>query len=237
MPGTKAFDLLRESSPTLGVGILSADLMQLGSEVVLLEGLGIKVIHFDVMDGCFVPKMTAGPPLIKGIKTPLLKDAHLMIHDPLEKVGDYVRAGADIVTVHVESCDDVLPVLRELGRMENTNHSDRGLIRGVALNPGTPLDILGSLLGDLEMIQVLAVNPTVKGMPFDESVGERFRAVQEMVSGTKREILLTLDGGITRENITDFARMGADLVVSGSAVFSDDGPKVNVPYMLNALRS
>ncbi|MFQ5823593.1 MAG: hypothetical protein ACE5JB_06015 [bacterium] len=98
MPANKAFDLLRASAPTISVGILSADLMRLGSALALLEGTDIKAIHFDVMDGCFVPMMTAGPPLIKTVKTHLLKDVHLMIQDPQLKVGDYIDAGADVIT-------------------------------------------------------------------------------------------------------------------------------------------
>lgn len=237
MPANKAFELLRASAPTISVGILSADLMNLGSEVALLEKNDIKAIHFDVMDGCFVPMMTAGPPLIKAVKSHLLKDVHLMIQDPQEKVGDYVEAGADIVTVHVESCKNIRMVLQELGRMENRNNPNRGLIRGVALNPDTPVEVLEPLLVDVEMIVILAVDPRVKGKTFIESTGNKFTKVKKMVSTTKKEILLCIDGGIKRNNIVEIAKMGADILVSGSAIFDGKAPAENVRFMLNAIKT
>lgn len=237
MPANKAFDVLRASAPTLSVGILSADLMKLGSELALLEGTDIKAVHFDVMDGSFVAVMTAGPPLIKAVKTHLLKDVHLMIQEPQLKVGDYVEAGADIITVHVESCEDIRTVLQELGRMENRNDSERGLIRGVALNPDTPVEAVEALLDDIELIVVLAVNPKVKGLPFFDSIGHKFAKVKEMVSAAKKEILLCIDGGVKRDNISEIAKMGADVVVSGSAIFDGKAPVENARFMLKAIRS
>ncbi len=102
MASKAIFESLKQWSPTLSVGTLTANQMALGQEIALLEGTGAKLVHLDVMDGCFCPMMTFGPPLIQAIKTPLLKDVHLMIDEPLEKVADYVAAGADLVTVHVE---------------------------------------------------------------------------------------------------------------------------------------
>src|SRR5665648_307597 len=98
MAGSRLFETLKESTPTISVGMLTADLMALGSQVRLLEQTEVTMLHFDVMDGVFCPMMTFGPPLIKAVKTPLFKDVHLMITEPLEKVKDYVAAGADIIT-------------------------------------------------------------------------------------------------------------------------------------------
>ena len=237
MPANKAFNLLRACSPTISVGILSADLMHLSSELALLEGTGVKAVHFDVMDGCFVPMMTTGPVFIKAVKTSLLKDVHLMIQDPQVTVKEYVQAGADIVTVHVESCKDIRPLLRELGTMENKNDPDRGIIRGVALNPGTPLKVLEPLFDDVEMIVVLGVDPAVRGQTFNDSTGSRFAQLKEMVTAVKKETLLCIDGGVKRDNIAAIAKMGADLVVSGSALFDGKAPLDNVHFMLNALQS
>jgi ribulose-phosphate 3-epimerase len=211
--------------------------MHLSSELALLEGTDLKAVHFDVMDGFFVPMMTIGPPYIRAVKTHLLKDIHLMIQDPQAKVGDYVYAGADIVTVHVESCEDIHPVLRELGMMENRNDPDRGLVRGIALNPDTPVELLEPLLNDIEMIVVLAVNPKVKGLPFFDSIGDKFAEVKDMVSTARKEILLCIDGGIKRSNIAEFAKMGADILVSGSAIFNGKAPVENAQFMLNAVKS
>lgn len=237
MPANKAFSLLQACSPTISVGILSADLMHLSSELALLEETDLKAVHFDVMDGCFVPVMTVGPPFIKAVKTSLLKDVHLMIQDPQAKVEDYVNAGADIITVHGESCQDVRAVLRELAMMENRNDPDRGLVRGVALNPDTPVELLEPLLADIEMIVVLAVNPQVKGLPFFDSVGHKFGEVKKLVSTARKEILLCIDGGVKRNNINDIAKMGADILVSGSAIFDGKAPVENARFMLSAIKS
>jgi ribulose-phosphate 3-epimerase len=117
MPATKAVDILRACSPTVSVGVLSADLMHLGSELAALEGTGIEVIHFDVMDGSFVPVMTVGPPFIKAVRTRFLKDVHLMIQDPEVKLSEYVRAGSDIITIHVEACGDARTTLRKIATL------------------------------------------------------------------------------------------------------------------------
>ncbi len=237
MPANKTFELLRRSSPTLSVGILAADVMNLGSELALLERAGIKAIHFDVMDGTFVPMMTVGPPFVKAVKTRLLKDVHLMIQDPQPKIKDYVHAGADILTLHVESCEDLRPVLRELGTMENQNDPDRGLVRGVALNPDTPIEVLEPLLDDIEMLVILAVDPGVKRQIPMDATQTKFAKVREMVSAANKNILFCVDGGVKRDNISVIAKMGADIVVSGSAIFAGKAPAENAQFMLNALKS
>lgn len=228
---------LRAASPTISVGILTADLMNLKSEFALLAQTDVEVIHIDVMDGCYVPMMTVGPPFIKALTSPFLKDAHLMIQDPLEKVDDYVHAGADIVTVHVEARGDTRRVLQRLGTLDNANDPDRGLARGVALNPATPLDVVEQLFDDVEMIVVLAVTPGVKGQGFDGATGERVAAAKEMIAKSGKDILLCVDGGITCGNIEEVAAMGADIVVSGSAVFDGKAPVDNARFMLDAVKS
>jgi ribulose-phosphate 3-epimerase len=215
---------------------MTADLMRLGSELGKLEGTGTQAIHFDVMDGCFVPVMTVGPPFIKGVRTPLLKDVHLMIQNPQATIREYVLAGADIVTVHVEACEDVRPLLQELGSLENANDPERGLVRGVALLPDTPLERLAPLLDDVELILVLAVNPCIKGFPFLDSIGERFAQVKKMVASAGKDILLCLDGGVKLANIAGLARLEADLYVSGSAVFDGKSPAENARFMVDAVR-
>jgi len=171
------------------------------------------------------------------VKTRLLKDVHLMIQDPQVKVGDYVDAGADIITVHVESCDDVLPVLRHLATMENKNDPGRGLVRGIACNPTTPVRLLQPLLDDVEMIVVLAVDVMVKGFPFFPSIRQKSAEVREMISRAGKNILLCIDGGVKKNNIAEFAAMGADIVVSGSAILDGKDPVGNAQFMLNAIKS
>jgi len=167
MQTNKATDMLKALAPTIGVGVLTANLMKLGDELSALDGTGVGVLHFDVMDGCFCPSMTFGPSFVRGVKTSLLKDVHLMIADPLNKVADYVAAGADILTVHVESePTHIHRIFQALGKMTNANDPDRGIVRGVAINPGTPLEVLEPLLDDIEMVTLLAINPGWGGQKF-----------------------------------------------------------------------
>lgn len=182
MPARPILSQLREASPLISVGILTADLMSLGSELKLLEKAGVKLLHFDVMDGCFCPTMTVGPGFIKAIKTPLLKDIHLLIEEPLDKLEDYVAAGADMITVHVESCRHIHRVLQKLGEMTNANDYERGILRGIALNPGTPLEVIPPLIDELEMVFLLAVNPGWGGQKFIPSTRDRLSRLRQMIA-------------------------------------------------------
>jgi ribulose-phosphate 3-epimerase len=235
MANTKALELLRAAVPTLSVGVITANLLSLGSEISLLERTGVKLAHVDVMDGCFCPMMTVGPPFIKAIKTSLLKDVHLMIEEPLEKVADYVAAGADIVTIQVEACSHVHRVLQKLAALINVNEAERGIVRGVALNPGTPLEALEPLLDELEYILLLAVNPGWGGQKYIPATTARIARVQRMIADSGRNIILGVDGGITKENIREVAATGADLIVTGSAVFDGKTPEANARFMLEAV--
>lgn len=235
MPDNLLFKQLREASPLISVGILTADLMSLGSELKLMEDAGVKLLHVDVMDGCFCPMMTVGPPFIKAIKTPLLKDVHLLIDEPFEKLDAYVAAGADMITVHVESGRHIHRVLQKLSEMTNANDPDRGILRGIALNPGTPLDVIPPFFDEVDMVFLLAVNPGWRGQKFIPSTESRLRQLRQMIRDAKRNILIGIDGGITRHNIADVARMHPDIIVTGSAVFDGETPLENAKLMINAL--
>jgi len=224
---------LREASPLISVGILTADLMSLGSELKLMENTGVKLLHVDVMDGCFCPMMTVGPVFIKAVKTPLLKDIHLMIEEPLDKLESYVAAGADMITVHVESCRHIHRVLQKLGEMTNANDSNRGILRGIALNPGTPLGVVTPLIDELEMVFLLAVNPGWRGQKFIPSTQDRLSRLRQMIGDAKKDVLVGVDGGVTRSNIADVARMDVDIIVTGSAVFDGKAPLENARFMIS----
>jgi ribulose-phosphate 3-epimerase len=235
MPGKSVLDQLRRTSPLISVGMLTADLMSLGSELKLMEEAGVKLLHVDVMDGCFCPMMTVGPVLIKAMKTPLLKDIHLLIDEPLDKLESYVTAGADMITVHVESCRYIHRVLQTLGEMTNTNDHGRGVLRGIALNPGTPLEVINPLIDELEMVFLLAVNPGWSGQKFIPSTQRRLERLKQMVDEAKKDILVGVDGGITRSNIADVAQMDVDIIVTGSAVFDGKTPLENAKFMISAV--
>jgi ribulose-phosphate 3-epimerase len=224
-------------APTISVGILTADLMALGADLARLDGTGVEILHVDVMDGCFTPMLTVGPPVVKALRTPLLKDVHLMIRDPLDKLADFVAAGADIVTVHAESCDHVHRVLQQLGTMPNANDPARGIARGLALNPGTPLEAMEPLLDEVDLVLLLAVNPGWGGQRFIPATMGRLERARRRLEAAGRRILLGVDGGITRENVAQLAGTGVDLVVTGSAVFDGKAPAENARHMLAALRT
>lgn len=228
-------DRLLSLRPVLSVGLLTADLLALGSELATLEHAGVGVVHVDVMDGCFTPVMTVGPPFVKALKTPLLKDVHLMIRDPLDTLADYVAAGADVVTVHQESCTHIHRVLQALGGMTHAADPARGIVRGIALNPGTPLEVLEPLLGEADMVLLLAVNPGWGGQKFIAGTFGRMDKAREMIAASGRRILLGVDGGVTRDNVAAIASAGADLIVTGSAVFDGKAAGINAGFMLRAV--
>jgi len=228
------FERLRQSSPQLSVGMLTADWLQLGAGLKILEAASVQLLHFDVMDGVFCPMLTMGSPVVAGCRTTLYKDVHLMIDEPLAKLESYVAAGADIVTVHAESCRHPHRVLQALGGMTNTNDPARGLVRGVALNPGTPLEVLQPLLDELELVTLLAVNPGWGGQKFIHATVGRLAQLKAMLAKSGCAALVAVDGGITRNNIAEVLALGPDIVVTGSAVFDGKDPAANAAFMAQA---
>jgi len=233
MARSPLFDHLRSRAPQLSVGVLTANWMSLGADLELLGKEGVGLLHFDVMDGCFCPMTTLGAPVIAGLKTSMLKDVHLMIQEPLDKVTSFVAAGADIVTVHSERNTHVHRVLQTLGQMTNVNDPGRGILRGLALNPGTPVSSIEPVLDEVEMILVLAINPGWGGQKFLSGTPERVRQIRKVAG---EDVLICVDGGVTRENLSEIARMGADIIVTGSAVFDGKSPADNLRFMMGALR-
>jgi ribulose-phosphate 3-epimerase len=226
---------LLDGGPRLTVGLITADLLNLGREVTLLETGGAELVHIDVMDGVFCPMLTVGPPLIKAVRTPLIKDAHLMVQDPLAKIDAFVAAGADMITFHVEGAPQPHRVLQALGAATNANDPERGIIRGVGVNPSTPLEALEPLLDELDYVLVLAINPGWGGQPFLRSTARRLERVREMVEASGRDIVIGVDGAVTRSNIRDVVSLGADVIVSGSAIFDGKAVADNLRYMLDAV--
>ena len=227
---------LRGQSPVISVGLLTADLLSLGSEVALMEAAGVRLLHFDVMDGRFCPMMTVGPPFIKAVRTPLLKDVHLMVEAPSANIDGFVAAGAVMITVHAEAGRHVHRVLQAVGEAANANDPDRPILRGLGLNPGTPLEVVCPLLDEIEMVFLLAVNPGWRGQKFIAATERRLAEVRRITAAAGRDILIGVDGGVTKDNIGDVARMGADIIVTGSAVFDGKSPLENARFMIAAAR-
>ncbi len=229
---------LRALCPTLSIGILSADLMKLGAELEMLERAGAGIIHVDVMDGCFCPQLTVGPGYVKALRTSLLKDVHLMINEPLEKLAAYAAAGADIITVHLESAVHIHRVLQRLGSLEHSAGPGRGIVRGLALNPGTPLEWLTApLLEEVDVITLLAIDPGWGGQKFASTTLQRLGRLREMLRMSNPDILVCIDGGITRDNIGEVAAAGPDLIAGGSVVFDGGGNEANARSALETVKT
>jgi len=227
---------LKAGAPHISVGALAADLLALGQDIARLEQSEARLLHFDVMDGCFVPMLTAGPPLIKAIKTSLLKDVHLVIEQPQEKLAEYAAAGADLIVVHVEACLHVHRVLQTLAGLRHVSDSERGVLRGIAINPGTPLYMLEPILEMVDAVELLGIEPGWGGQSLAPTTFARAAEIKRMIKATGRDILLMVDGGITKKNFAEIAKIGADIVVTGSAVFEGNDPVGNVRAMLETLR-
>jgi ribulose-phosphate 3-epimerase len=229
-------DDLKGLGPTLSVGLVSANLMALGADIERLEGAGARLAHFDVMDGSYVPMLTVGPPFIKAVRTAMLKDVHLMVREPLASLGDYVAAGADLVTVHPDACAHPHRVLQVLGSTAHRDRADRTIARGIALNPGTPVDAIDPFLDEIELVMLVAINPGWGGQSFIPATLGRIDAVRAKIAAANRPVLLAVDGGVTRRNVGQLAGRGVDLVVTGSAVFDGD-VRTNIDEMTRALRA
>ena len=209
----------------------------LGDEMAVLERAGVELVHVDVMDGVFCPMLTVGPPVIKAIRTPLLKDVHLMIDDPLPKIAAFVDAGADMITFQVEGAAQPHRVLQVLATATNANDPARGIVRGIAINPSTPVGAIEPLLDEVDYVLVLAVNPGWGGQAFIPATEGRLEAARRLIEGSGRRILLGVDGGVTRANVARVAGLGADVVVSGSAIFDGSAAAENATFMLDQVRS
>lgn len=212
---------LEGRAPQLSVGVLTADLLRLGEDLEMLEGEGVDFVHIDVMDGVFCPQITVGPQFVNAVPDHFVKDVHLMIEDPLAKVDAFVAAGADVLTFHIEASRHPHRILQSL--------AGSGVARGVALNPGTPIEAVEPLLDDLEIILVLAVNPGWSGQRFVATTSRRLAKLGGMIEGS--DIVLAVDGGITRENVAALAEQGVDLIVTGSAIFDGNAPAENLRQM------
>jgi ribulose-phosphate 3-epimerase len=196
--------------------ILSADFARLGEEVVSVTKAGADFIHIDVMDGQFVPNLTIGAPVVKAIKpyTNAPLDVHLMIERPDALLEDFVRAGADIITVHLEACVHAHRTVQNIKSL--------GVKAGISIVPSTPPEALHYLLDMVDLILVMSVNPGFGGQKFIHSQLEKISKIKQMLvaAGRDGEVLLEVDGGVTSQNAPSIIAAGANMLVAGSAIFT-----------------
>lgn len=197
--------------------LLTADFARLGDEVAVMERAGADRIHWDVMDGCFVPNLTFGPDVIASARahTSLPFDAHLMVVEPDRMLGRWVEAGCDVITVHVEACTHLHRTLGSLAEL--------GVRAGVALNPSTSPAEIEHVLDLVDLVLVMTVNPGFGGQRYLPTMEAKVARVRELLSRRDRVVELEVDGGITNETIGRAFNAGADSFVSGSAVYRHAG--------------
>ena len=214
----------------LSPSILSADYTILGEQIRTMDEAGAQYVHIDVMDGQFVPSISIGLPVIKTIRkcTDRIFDVHLMIEEPIRYIDEFAEAGADIITVHAESC-------RHLDRTIDAI-KEKGIIAGAALNPATPLSAIEYVLPKLDMVLVMTVNPGFGGQKLIPYTVDKVRDLRGLVKRSGNKIDIEVDGGINLSNVQEVVDAGANIIVAGSAVFNGD-IESNVKSFLNILNN
>lgn len=198
----------------LSPSILSADFSRLGEQIKKLDEAGAQYVHIDVMDGMFVPSISFGMPVIHAIRgcSDRIFDVHLMIEEPGRYIADFAEAGADLITVHAESCKHLDRTIESI--------KERGLLAGVALNPATPVSAISCLLEKVDMVLIMTVNPGFGGQKLIPYTVDKVRELKQLLDEKGLKTDIEVDGGINLSNVREVMEAGANIIVAGSAVFS-----------------
>ena len=211
----------------LAPSILSADFARLGEQIDEVARAGADYIHVDVMDGHFVPNISIGAPVVASIRplTSLPLDVHLMIEHPERYISEFAKAGADIITVHVEACPHLHGTIKSIKEL--------GVKAGVSLNPATPLSAIEEIIPHVDLILIMSVNPGFGGQSFIPATLPKITNLRKILDDRKISAELEVDGGVTADNAPGIVKAGADVLVAGNSVFKD---KEGISQALRRLR-
>lgn len=217
---------MSERKIEISPSVLGANLMCLGEEIRRVEELGIGWLHLDHMDGHFVPNISFGPDFVSAMRkqTKLFLDVHLMLSEPMKYIETYAKAGADLITVHVEADDDAETMLRAI--------AVQGIKAGISIKPDTPVQAIEPLLPLCDLVLVMTVEPGFGGQSLREDCVAKIPELKAMIEKSGRDILIEVDGGVKRENAEKVVRAGADVLVMGTGLFRADDPKAVVREVL-----
>lgn len=213
---------------SLSPSILAADFTVLGEQLSKLEQSGVKWVHVDVMDGLFVPSISFGMPVIQSIreKSKLFFDVHLMIQEPIRYIKEFKSAGADLINIHVEACENVGDTIKAI--------KQEGCLAGITLNPETPVDAILPWISDVDLVLVMSVHPGFGGQKFISETLQKVSEIKAILEQKNPNCYLEIDGGINLQNVQSAMDAGANVIVAGTAVFRGNMEE-NIEAFLNVM--